>query len=145
MIPANEDRAKLGAMRGPDNITPSRAEIKARNRLEWADILVPDGDPLAKQEVFLDYLSPHCAHGNCKWCKERRRRAQVRAQTPPDGAFWDSKITRGYQSDEGPRGGGPIDVLGYWPAPRANVYLKSKHAGGPRHRPVNNFSFKGGK
>ena len=91
-------------------------------------------DPTPKP---VDYLSPHCASGNCNYCAERRRRkrqaatdaANAEAAKRPE-MFWDSPIFPGTKWDLGPSAPsswkqtyvkpppGPHagDVLGYWPA-----------------------------
>ncbi len=78
------------------------------------------------QPKAIDYLSPHCTSGNCKWCTTRRRRAKdaaTRAQQATvdalPGIFWDSK-TGGHQERLGssaPDAVKPsyvVDPLGYW-------------------------------
>ncbi len=75
----------------------------------------------------VDYLSPHCASGDCKWCAERRRRKQAQATAAlqaslAPGMFWDSKVG-GHQEQLGPSSPDSwkrtyvkgLDVLGYWP------------------------------
>lgn len=52
------------------------------------------------------YLSPHCASGNCAYCRGRReakRRAATAAfeAAAAPGMFWDSKIG-GHQEQLGP-------------------------------------------
>lgn len=49
-----------------------------------------------------DYLSPHCAAGNCKYCRGRREAAKraataAREAAAAPGMFWDSKIDRGQE------------------------------------------------
>lgn len=80
----------------------------------------------------LDYLSPHCANGNCNWCRERARRKREAATKALEasaacapGMFWDRPITRGRPEDQQlgpstlwakPAGGRRLimDVLGFW-------------------------------
>lgn len=78
----------------------------------------------------LDYLSPHCQNAACNWCRERARRKKEAATaaleaTLSPGLFWESKITRGNESDQQlgpstlwakPAEGRRLimDVLGFW-------------------------------
>ena len=73
----------------------------------------------------LDYLSPHCQSGTCKFCSERARRKREAATraleaTLQPGMFWDSK-TGGHQEQLGPSAPDAWkqtyvkpDILGYW-------------------------------
>ncbi len=89
-------------------------------------------------ENITNYLSPHCTSGNCNFCTERRRRkaeqeSLARQAANPCVSPWETKI-----------GNSAGDIFGYWPLHGVptmrqdpNVtFMKSAHAGGPKHRKV---------
>lgn len=68
-----------------------------------------------EEERGPNYHAQHCAHLNCKWCRERRdrkrRQATVQAQEAvKDIAPWERKISSAR------------DVLGYWSYDTATPY-----------------------